>query len=242
MVGTAQAPQNSGGISEEDQQALIALVRRYKSQWSQQRLFLIQRCIRNLEFFKGNQYISFSPGSTQFSGGGSDWFGAGISNGGHEQNADDTDLYRMCNNFYQMLAVGFIAALCPQVPKSKWMPVNAEELQDVATAKAAQTLIDIIERLNEEASLLKAQLLYMWTCGAAFRHTRYIVSADRIGTKKEPIYNSTETEILPARMHCYNCGADNQAGNTAMRQLPETDDGRQLLSRGDRPSCAAGWR
>lgn len=226
MVGTAQDPQNSGGISEEDQQALIALVRKYKDQWSQNRIILIQKCIRNLEFFKGNQYISFGPGSTQFSGMGGDWFGSGISNGTHEQNADDSDLYRMCNNFYQMLCVGFIAALCPQVPKSKWMPVNAEEPPDVATAKAAQTLIDIVERTNKEASLLKGQLLYMFTCGAAFRHTRYIVSADRVGTKKQPIFNSTETEILPDRMHCYNCGADNPKGTQqcANCQKPMMDD------------------
>jgi len=211
MVGDAQDPQNSGGITEDDQRALIALVRKYRDQWSANRVFLRQRCVRNLEFFKGNQYISFEPGSTQFVGGG-DWFGSGIGNGTHDQNADDTDIYKKCKNFFQMLCVGFIAALCPQVPKSKWMPVNAEELADVATAKAAQILIDIVERDNKEASLLKGQLLYMWNCGAAFRHTRYIVSAERVGTKKEPIYNSTETEIMPARMHCYSCGADNPAG------------------------------
>lgn len=234
MVGNAQDPQNSGGIGKDDQQALIALVRKYKDQWSQNRLVLMQRCTRNLEFFKGNQYISFGPGSTQFSGAGGTWFGDGISNGGHEQNADDTDLYRMCQNFYQMLAVGFIAALCPQVPKSKWMPVDAEIPGDVATAKTAQTLIDIVERDNKESSLLKGQLLYMWCCGAAFRHTRFIVSADRVGTKKQPVFNETETEIMPARMHCYNCGIDSppamlRQGGQGQDTLQCRNCGKQLM-------------
>ena len=77
---------------------------------------------------------------------------------------------------------GFVAALAPQVPKSKWMPEDAEQLSDVTTAKAAQTLIDIIERQNREQSLLKQQLLYLYTTGAVFRHTRYVVDAERAGT------------------------------------------------------------
>lgn len=209
MVGTADEPQNSGGISKDDQDKLIALVKRYRAQWEQNRRILMQRCLENLEFFKGNQFLSYGPGSLQgFDA--SNFMGGGIGNGYHAENSDDTDLYRMCNNFTQMLGVGFIAALCPSVPKSKWMPEDAEELTDEATAKAAQILIDIVERKNKESSLLKGQLLYMFTCGAAFRHTRFIVDAERNGTKPQPIYDTTETTIMPARMHCFNCGTDNQ--------------------------------
>jgi hypothetical protein len=214
MVGTANEPQNSGQLSEEDQQRCIGVVRQYKDQWSQNRLILMQRCSENMEFFKGNQYISFGPGTAQFSDA-FDWVGFGGGNG-HAEDADDTDLYRYCNNFYQMLATGFVAALCPQVPKSKWMPRDADQLADTTTAKAAQTLIDIVEQQNGEASLLKAQLLYFWAMGAAFRHTRYLVSEERWGTKPEPIFNATETEIMPARMHCHGCGTDSSPDATGI--------------------------
>src|ERR1700727_1087634 len=66
MVGTADEPQNSAGLSQEDQMRLIALVRRYKDQWSQDRMVLMQRCLLNLEFFKGNQFFSFGPGASGF--------------------------------------------------------------------------------------------------------------------------------------------------------------------------------
>ena len=66
MQGTADEPQNSAQLTEEDQQRLIALVRRYKEQWSQDRIVLMQRCLQNLEFFKGNQFISFGPGQSEF--------------------------------------------------------------------------------------------------------------------------------------------------------------------------------
>jgi hypothetical protein len=211
MQGTADESQNSANLSEEDQSRLIALVRRYKDQWSQDRLVLMQRCIENLEMFKGNQFISFAGGNASFFDA-TDWIGSTSGgNNQHSQNADDKDLYQYCNNFYQMLATGFVAALAPQVPKSKWMPEDAEQLADTTTAEAAQTLISIIEQQNREQSLLKQQLLYLYTTGAVFRHTRYVVDADRAGTKKEPIYNETETEIMPARMHCFACGKDNPA-------------------------------
>ncbi|MGA3223513.1 MAG: hypothetical protein ABSC65_07105 [Acidobacteriaceae bacterium] len=202
MQGTADEPQNSAQLTEEDQQRLIALVRRYKDQWSQDRVVLMQRCLQNLEFFKGNQFISFGPGQSEFFNA-VDW----MNQGDHAQDADDKDLYQYCNNFYQMLATGFVAALAPQVPKSKWMPEDAEQLTDVTTARAAQTLIDIIERQNSEQSLLKQQLLYLYTTGAVFRHTRYVVDGERAGTTREPVFDETETELAPDRYHCFHCGA-----------------------------------
>src|SRR3984885_15176728 len=211
MQGTADEPQNNAQLSEEDQQRLIALVRSYKDQWSQDRMVLMQRCLENLEFFKGNQFISFGPGEADFFNA-VDW----MHQGEHAQDADDKDLYQYCNNFYQMLATGFVAALAPQVPKSKWMPEDAEQLSDVTTAKAAQTLIDIIERQNREQSLLKQQLLYLYTTGAVFRHTRYVVDAERAGTSREPVFNETETQLAPDRYHCFHCGATSPADAMGM--------------------------
>lgn len=181
----------------------MAIVRRYKDGWSQDRRVLMQRCTENLEFFKGNQYISFGAGNSQF-------FDSTqyLSQDG---NADDKDLYQYCNNFYQMLATGFVAALSPQVPNSKWLPEDAEKLVDTTTAKAAQTLIGIIEQKNKESSLLKKQLLYLYTTGAVFRHTRFVVDGDRWGTTKQPVFSETDGVLAPDRMHCFNCGTTTPA-------------------------------
>jgi hypothetical protein len=215
MQGTADEPQNSAQLNEEDQQRLIALVRRYKDQWSQDRVVLMQRCLQNLEFFKGNQFISFGPGESEFFNA-VDW----MNQGDHAQEADDKDLYQYCNNFYQMLATGFVAALAPQVPKSKWMPEDAEQLSDVTTAKAAQILIDIIEQQNREQSLLKQQLLYLYTTGAVFRHTRYVVDGERAGTTREPVFHETETQLAPDRYHCFHCGATSPAQEMDGQRCP----------------------
>lgn len=216
MQGKSGDPENSPALTPEDQQRLIALVRRYKDQWSQDRMVLIERCLLNLEFFKGNQFIAFGPGRAEFF----DAVGWMNENGQHAKDSDDKDLYQYCSNFYQMLATGFIASLSPQVPKSRWLPENAEQLTDVTTAKAAQTLIGIIERQNREQALLKQQLLYLYTTGAAFRHTRYIVDADRAGSRHEPVLQESETEILPDRYHCFTCGQDTPAPAAASAAAP----------------------
>ncbi len=221
MQGGADDPRNSASLSEEDRQRLIGLVRRHKNQWSQDRMVLIERCLENLEFFKGNQFLSFNGAGGFVDAVG--WMNQNGSRGPHAEDSDDKDLYQYCNNFYQMLATGFVAALSPQTPKSKWEPEDADQLADVTTARAAQSLIDIIERQNGEHSLLKRQLLYFYTTGAAFRHTRYVVDAERAGSKREPVFSETVTEILPARMHCYGCGADAplREGEAAAQSCPQ---------------------
>ncbi len=209
MAGTADDEQNSNGLSKEDQDKLMQLIRDYKNQWSQDRIALVERCMENLEFFKGNQYISFDPQNFQF------FDALNYYSDAHGEDSDDTDLYQYCNNFYQMLCTGFVAALSPQLPKATFLPEDAENLTDVTTAKAAQTLIEIIERQNKAKSRLKQQLFYLYNCGATFRHTRYVVDADRAGTRKEPEYAITMQQIMPERYHCFACGAETPTDSMA---------------------------
>jgi hypothetical protein len=208
MQGTADDPKNSGGMTQEDQTKMMDLVRRYRTQWQQDRLAIVMRCMENIEFFKGNQYISFDPLNFRYFDSMS-WFADQ-----HAEDSDDTDLYQYCNNFYQMLCTGFIAALSPQLPKQTFLPENAENLTDVTTAKASVTLIEIIQRQNKAMSLLKQRLFYLFNCGAVFRHTRYVVD-DRNGTHTEPVYDLVDMPISEDRYHCFNCGADIPAASMA---------------------------
>jgi len=64
--------------------------------------------------------------------------------------------------------------------------------------------------------LLKQQLLYLYTTGAVFRHTRYVVDAERAGTSREPVFNETETQLAPDRYHCFRCGATAPADAVGM--------------------------
>jgi hypothetical protein len=93
----------------------------------------IRQIMRAHEYLKGNQYISFDPYQFVY---------YDPLEAVYEGNTEDEDLgiYRYCTNFYQMGCLSFIAALGTKVPKTAYMPNNAEKEEDVATANAGSTL------------------------------------------------------------------------------------------------------
>jgi len=91
----------------------------------------VQRVLKAFEVLKGNPYLSLDPDSSQWY----DPISAAIQGG---DNTADLDLYRFNNNIYQMLCLSFIAALSPQVPKVRYMPEDADDELDIATARRAR--------------------------------------------------------------------------------------------------------
>src|SRR5215467_11663602 len=134
-------------LTDSEKHELIELVRRYKQSWYLRRRMIVKRVLKAYEFFKGNHFISFDPDSFQ-------WFDAleAAFSGDDSQN-EDLNLYQFATNFYQMLGFAFVAALSAQVPKTRFLPENAEREQDIATAKAASRVQEIIERQNHIKSL-----------------------------------------------------------------------------------------
>src|SRR5437879_12314024 len=107
-------------LTEVEQRQLIELVRKYKQTWFLRRRMVVKRVLKAYEFFKGNHFISFDPESFQ-------WFDAMEATfaGGDSQN-EDLNLYQFATNFYQMLGFAFVAALSAQLPKTRFLPDNAE--------------------------------------------------------------------------------------------------------------------
>src|SRR5258708_4877861 len=88
----------------------------------------VKRVLKAYEFFKGNQFISFDPESFQ-------WFDALEASFGRNTNDNqDLNLYQFATNFYQMLGSAFVAALSAQLPKTRFLPENAEREEDIGTA------------------------------------------------------------------------------------------------------------
>jgi hypothetical protein len=191
-------------LDDSEKRELIELVRRYKQSWFLQRRMIVKRVLKAYEFFKGNHFISFDPETFQ-------WFDAlEAAFSGQDSQTEDLSLYRFATNFYQMLGFAFVAALSAQVPKTRFLPENAEREEDIATSKAASRVQEIIERQNHIKSLHKQGLLFLWMAGSYFRHTRYIVDSDRAGTHKEPVVEMKKISVLPARFACRQCGAGSE--------------------------------
>ena len=205
----AQSPSAANPeLRDDEQRELIELVRKYKQSWFLRRRMIIKRVLKAYEFFKGNQFISFDPDSFQ-------WFDAlEATFSGDDSENEDLNLYQFATNFYQMLGFAFVAGLSAQVPKTRFLPENAEREEDIATAKAASRVQEIIERQNHVKSLHKQGLLFLWMAGSYFRHTRYIVDSDRAGTHKEPVVELKQVTALPQRFACRRCGTESREQGT----------------------------
>ena len=202
-----------------DQQELMELVRKFKQGWFLARRSILKRVLKAHEFFKGNHFISFDPESFQ-------WFDAlEAAFTDDDSRSEDLNLYQFATNFYQMLAFAFVAALSSQVPKSRFLPDDAEKEEDIATAKVSSTVQEIIERKNEVKSLHKQALLELWLSGCYFRHTRYVVDAERAGTHREPEVSVAARQIMPGRYVCGKCGASTLSEvPNSRRSLPGVRD------------------
>lgn len=185
------------------QTVLLDLVDKYTNRWAPVRRRKIRTVLRAREYFKGNQYISFD--SDNFT-----WFDPLEALFDGDPDKEDLGVYRYCNNIYQMLALSFVAALSPQVPKTQYMPADAERLEDLATAKAASRLQQVIERQNNIADIQKLELLYLWTDGCYFSYQRFLVDADRAKTHREPQWGMVPG-VMPDRFECPECGATTPA-------------------------------
>jgi len=217
-------------LTAQDQQELMELVRKFKQGWFLARRSILKRVLKAHEFFKGNHFISFDPESFQ-------WFDAlEAAFTDDDSRSEDLNLYQFATNFYQMLAFAFVAALSSQVPKSRFLPDDAEKEEDIATAKVSSTVQEIIERKNEVKSLHKQALLELWLSGCYFRHTRYVVDAERAGTHREPEVSVTAQQIMSGRHVCSKCGAsteDPKIGSSGDRAIGPSAKPERLLRSSD---------
>lgn len=240
-------------LTREEQRQLIELVRKYKQSWFLRRRMIVKRVLKAYEFFKGNHFISFDPESFQ-------WFDAlEATFSAQDSDGEDLNLYQFATNFYQMLGFAFVAALSAQMPKTRFLPENAEREEDIATAKAASRVQEIVERQNNIKSLHKQGLLFLWMAGCYFRHTRYVVDSDLAGTHKEPVLEPQKVAVLPERYICSRCTTtvplrsgdrvigSSTASPTARRGGRDRSDHREIGSSGRQtmapsqgcPTCGA---
>jgi hypothetical protein len=187
---------------------LLDQIQLTRQSWEMKRRGIVLKVLKNKEMLKGNQFFGFTPGTFDtfdameqfynFTGSGSD----GVNG--------DRSMDRRPHNFYQMLENAFEAALSAQIPKNRWLPANADVLDDRETAKAASEVETIIERANKIRSMLKKELQELFTGGVYFKFTRYVVDADRTGTHKQTTLQVMSSEVMPARFVCFSCGASTQ--------------------------------
>lgn len=216
LVTGQEQVRESGLLHEEEQTIISAIVQPYRTQWSTNRMARLPSWLKNTEFYKGNQVLSWDPKTRT-------WFDAvaWYQNGQGNQDHDNTYLTRYVNNLTQSLGTSFIGALARGIPQAVIRPQDADNLSDATTAKAAQEAITIIERMNHIRKMVRQEAQYLYLYGSYFKWTRFVIDGSWAGMKDaEPEFSDKDMQVSQDRFHCMSCGTDTPAG-VASEQAPQ---------------------
>jgi hypothetical protein len=201
---TPESPMVQDDPPEAVQEALRELVRGYELESDAVRRFKVKTWREGEEFWRGNQNI---------------WFSAKDSNWHtpFERGGDERDLprYDYAINLYRPWGLSIIASLIQAPPKIQYLPVSAQSQEDVATARAATRIAEIVARNNHLSTLRVKKAYYLWTQGIFATYVRFVVDGGQFGHHEAPILEDRPVEVLPDRFECPACNAYQPARTAA---------------------------
>lgn len=186
------------GVEQDLVKALQDIRLTYEISWSPKRRGAVQRTLKAFEFLKNNPYSVFQYDQFEYNP-----ILAVLSG---QASADDLEMYANNDNVYQMLALSFIAVGTNNQDKTRYMPINPQNEEDLKFSDKASMMQADIERRNDTSSKSKLELLNLWCAGSYFSYVRNVVDAERCGTTKEPVMGLVDVMALPNRYVCSGCG------------------------------------
>lgn len=128
-----------------------------------------------------------------------------------QSNQDEEGYYDKPVNVFRAYLESIIAVLSVTVPKPVCFPDDAQNPLDLATAKAADKIGELILRHNE-AELLWIHALFIYCTEGFVAAYNYTKEDEEYGTYDEPIYEDREQEVGV----CPNCGYEGPKGDNCI--------------------------
>src|SRR5579859_6127943 len=122
--------------------ALRELVRQYRQEGVVARRHEIRRIRQARLFWQGLQYAWWNPNDMN-------WHLPFEQRFSDDRELEEMPRYQFVTNFYQGFGLSFIAVLSQDVPSVRFYPQSAQSLEDIAAARAASDVAELIERNNE---------------------------------------------------------------------------------------------
>src|SRR6266852_153569 len=119
--------------------------------------------------------------------------------------------YQFVTNFYQGFGLSFVAVLSQDVPSVRFYPQSAQSLVDIAAARAASDVSELVERNNHVEELLTAIGYFLWTDGKLGAYVRYVADGQRFGFREEEVVEAVEVPLGEDVWVCPQCGKETAA-------------------------------
>jgi hypothetical protein len=188
--------------------ALRELVRQYRAEGVTARRYEIRRIRQARLFWQGQQYGWWNPNDMN-------WHLPYESRTNDDAQLEEMPRYQFVTNFYQGFGLSFVAVLSQDVPSVRFYPQSAQSLRDIATARAASDVADLIEQNNQVEQLLTAIGYFLWTDGKLGAYVRYVADAQRFGTHEETLLAAIEVPLGEDKYVCPDCGKETPAQGAA---------------------------
>ncbi len=184
--------------------ALRELVRQYRQEGVTARRHEIRRIRQARLFWQGLQYAWWNPNDMN-------WHLPFEQKSSDDRALEEMPRYQFVTNFYQGFGLSFVAVLSQDVPSVRFYPQSAQSLVDIAAAKAASDVAELVERNNHVEQLLTSIGYFLWTDGKLGAYVRYVADGQRFGFREQEIVAGVEIPLGPDVWKCSGCGVESPA-------------------------------
>jgi hypothetical protein len=198
--------------------ALRELVRQYRVEGVTARMHEIRRIRQARLFWQGLQYAWWNPNDMN-------WHLPFEQKFNDDRTLEEMPRYQFVTNFYQGFGLSFVAVLSQDVPSVRFYPQSAQSLVDIAAARAASDVAELIERNNHVEHLLTSIGYFLWTDGKLGAYVRYVKDGQRFGFREEEILGAVEIPLGVDTWVCPACGKETvRGGDSGVQDGYQTSD------------------
>jgi hypothetical protein len=203
----APAPEPEPLISESEEARILSkLIDEYIQMEEGPRFTNMKMWKKHINYWEGLQYTAWDESSGQ-------WKTPDEILDEDPQSDIDPAVYAKVVNVYKAHGEIFIGALSTGVPTTRFFPLDADDHEDIQTAKAYSKIAELIQRHNKVKLALMKSLYLLYNCGlvACYNENK---TDYRFGSYKTPLYEDVPT--IDRTTYCPGCG--NEMGH---EQLPQ---------------------
>jgi hypothetical protein len=240
-AGLAAAARNPYGANNEQlpqrlEAALRRLVHQYSFESESTRRQEVRRIKQAHQFWRGLQYVWWNEKDQN-------WhlpFEQKLADG---SSIEDLPRYEFVTNIYQAFGLSLVSVLSQDVPRVRFFPTSAQAEEDVAAAKAATEVAQLVERNNRVGNLIVEEAFSLWTDGKVGAYVRFVVDGQRFGFHPETEIAAREVRVGEDVYVCPECSGETKAGDGAggqgrgdnQKEIPRSarDDNGKLEGNGD---------
>lgn|GEM_PF-3163766 len=196
---------NNEQLPERLQVALRRLVQQYSVESESTRRQEVRRIKQAHQFWRGLQYLWWNERDQN-------WhvpFEQKLADG---SSLEDLPRYEFATNIYQAFGLSLVSVLSQDVPRVRFFPSSAQAEEDVAAAKAATEVAQLVERNNRVGNLIVEEAFSPWTDGKVGAYVRFVVDGQWFGFHPETEIGAREVRVGEDVYVCPDCGTEQKRG------------------------------